>query len=705
MSLNEPFARAFKLHQQGKLREAFDAYRAVLAAAPSHAPALHYSGLILHQCGRSAEAVAPIERSVTVDPAAADAWSNLALVYGALNRHADALRALGEATRRAPHDASLWENYAASLIDARHFAEAEHASRHAAMLDARSPGAWYNLALAHYEQRHLDEALDAISRALALAPDAMPLVGLKAAVEEARGTPEVARATLAAALQRNDETSLKLQLASLCERIGDLGTAASAYEQVLRTGDPTGAALSQLLFIRKRLADWHDLDDLRARFRAGIRAQLPLLSPFCLLSDPSSRAEQRRCAEAWVRAFGTGSSSGTDVALGVGTARPSAKGTSGDRLTIGYLSADFHLHATALLTAGLFEHHNRKRYHVVAYSTGRDDESPLRIRLEAAFDSFVDAAGWPAERVAARIRQDGVDILVDLKGHTEHARMDVLALRAAPIQVAYLGFPGTTGAPFIDYVIGDRVVTPLAHGGDYTEALVLLPCCYQVNDRERRIATPPSREVLGLPGAADVLCCFNQAYKIGPQVFDAWAEVLKRAPNTVLWLLTRSHDDAAVAHLRREATHRGIAAERLVVAAARPNAEYLSLYAHAALCLDTWPYNGHTTTSDALWTGCPVVTTLGDTFAGRVAASLLDSVGLPELVATSVDDYIELTLALVHDAPRRARLRLHLEQARHASPLFDVASTTRAIEAAYELMVAQRRSGVIGPISVPAFGA
>ncbi len=683
------------------MREALDAYNTVLARSPAHAPALHYSGVLLFQAGNHAAALPRLERAVALDPQPADAWSNLALAYQAVGRVADAAAALEQATVRAPDDAPIWANFAAMLLDAGRALDAERATRHALKLDPRSPALWYNLALAMEHQHRYLDAEQAVVRALSLVPGTPALVGLRATLQEARGRSRHARRTLEDALRQMPDAALAFQLGSLCERLADLPAAADAYERALRVADPRGAALSQLLFVRKRLADWHDLDELQARFRAGIQAKLPLLSPFCLLSDPGSRALQRQCAETWVARFGPASSSGTDTAQGVGTARQTTAPVR-DRLTIGYLSADFHMHATALLTAGLFEHHDRKRYHVVAYSTGPDDQSPLRKRLLAAFDRMVEARGWSAEQLATQIRGDRVDILVDLKGHTEHARMDVLALRPAPIQVSYLGYPGTSGAAFIDYLVGDATVTPLDHAADYSETLVQLPGCYQVNDRTRTIAPVASRRDLGLPESAPVLCCFNQTYKINPQVLDAWAAILRACPDAVLWLLARSGDDPAMSRLRTEASARGISPARVVFATKRANPEYLALYACADLCLDTWPYNGHTTTADALWAGCPVVSFAGDTFAGRVAASVLRAVGLPELIARDAADYVTLAAALAQDGERCRALRRYLETQGRESSLFDVATTTRGLEQAYEAMLAQHASGQRAPIVVRA---
>ncbi len=295
-------------------------------------------------------------------------------------------------------------------------------------------------------------------------------------------------------------------------------------------------------------------------------------------------------------------------------------------------------------------------------------------------------------RIADAIRADGVDILIDLKGHTAGAPPGVLALRPAPIQVHYLGYPGTLGAPFVDYLIGDPIVTPPDARCDYAETLVQLPHSYQINDRQRPVGAPVPRETLGLPPGAVVLCCFNATYKINPEVMDAWARILSAVPGSVLWLLSRNDDDPAIARLRGEAAERGIDPARVHFATMRPNAEYLSLYRHADVFLDTWPYNAHTTGSDALWAGCPIVTFRGDTFPGRVAASLLTAVGVPELVARDVDGYVDLAIALARDEPRRRSLRERLESQGRASPLFDTAATTAALEAAYLNMAEQYRS-------------
>ena len=687
------FEQAFQLHRNGKLAQALAAYENLLKRWPGHADALHYSGVLLYQTGRLDGAAAQIERSLKSAPRVADAWCNLALVYQAQGRIEQAVGTLREAIRHDSRQPYIWNNLAGALLAAGRPKEAETAARNALGIDPADAIGQFNLALCLEAQGRLDEALrqtEAITRTF---PDAIAPAGLKAQIEESQGKLADAAATLTTALVRNGEepaaAPLYFQRASVEQREGKWVAASRSLEHALKLDPGSTGAVSELLFLRKQLADWHDLDSLRSRFRAGVAAKQSQLSPFCLLSDPSTRAEQRQCAERWNAAH---------PAL----PRPQ-RVPSGRILRIGYLSADFREHATGVLTAGLFENHDRERFTVNAYSTGRDDASPMRARLVAGFDRFVDARGWQASRLAAQIAGDGIDILVDLNGHTYGAPTGVVALRPAPIQVNYLGYPGTMGAPFIDYLIGDPVVTPFAHAADYSETLVQLPACYQINDRKRSMHDVPSRSELGLPEEAFVFCCFNQTYKLNPEIFDAWARILAAVPRSVLWLLggnDSSAGESIESNLRRETAARGIEASRLIFASRRPHAEYVGLYRHANLFLDTWPYNAHTTASDALWAGCPVLTWLGHTFAGRVGASLLTAIGLPELIAADVDGYVGLAIELTARRDALEAMRAYLLGRGHESALFDTVATTRALEAAYGQMVDQSRRGVREPIRI-----
>jgi predicted O-linked N-acetylglucosamine transferase (SPINDLY family) len=356
-----------------------------------------------------------------------------------------------------------------------------------------------------------------------------------------------------------------------------------------------------------------------------------------------------------------------------------------DRIKVAYLSADFRRHATAYLIAELVERHERERFEVIGISFGPDDGSDMRARLEGAFDRFVDVTGSSDEAVAEQITRWRVDISVDLMGHTQYSRPGILAFRPAPIQTSYLGFPGTTGADFIDYVIADPIVLPFDRQPCFAEQIVHLPDCYQVNDTTRRIAPrTPTRQECGLPAEGFVFCCFNTSWKITPAVFDVWMQLLGVIPGSVLWLLRDNAE--AEANLRNEAAARGVDPARLVFADRLAPEEHLARHRLADLFLDTLPYNAHTTASDALWAGLPLLTCRGETFAARVAASLLNAVGLPGLVTTSLEDYEALALKLGTDHALRRRLRASLEANRASCPLFDAGLFRRHLEAVYETM-------------------
>jgi protein O-GlcNAc transferase len=355
------------------------------------------------------------------------------------------------------------------------------------------------------------------------------------------------------------------------------------------------------------------------------------------------------------------------------------------KMTIGYLSADFRSHAVACLIAELIEKHDRSRFAIHGYSYGRDDGSAIRGRLVRAFDRFVDVSNLSHLQAAQRIAHDEVQVLVDLTGYTRNARTHILALRPAPIQVNYLGYPGTMGASFIDYILVDDYIVPSNQQPSFTEKLVHLPGCYQINDSQREIAScTQSRAECGLPEAGFVFCSFNNNFKITPEMFGVWMTLLKEVPGSVLWLLEGNR--FAPANLCREAKKRGVAAERLVFAPHRSLAEHLARHRLADLFLDTFPYNAHTTASDALWAGCPVLTMAGETFASRVAASLLSALDLPELITRSLADYQDAALRLARNTGLLVALRERLEASRKESQLFNADWFARNLEKAYSTM-------------------
>jgi len=447
--------------------------------------------------------------------------------------------------------------------------------------------------------------------------------------------------------------------------------------------DPDNAdALVPWFHAKQQICNWEGYFAVLAAARNAVRAQPSLGSAFTLLSFSLTPEDQFNCVRQAV----------VKITIPDSATLPRRQPRFGERIRLGYLSADLHEHATAFLLAGLIERHDRRGFEVVGYSYGSDDGSAMRGRLKEGFDRFVDISKMANRQAAELIHADAVDILIDLKGFTRNCRPAILAYHPSPIQVNYLGYPGTMGADFIDYIIVDPFVVPADQQPFYTERLVHLPDCYQCNDDKRAIAErTPSRTECGLPQHGFVFCCFNNSYKITPTFFDIWMRLLRAVPKSVLWLL--GANTWARANLTREAVARGIEPERLVFAPKLALAEHLTRHRLADLFLDTLPYNAHTTASDALWAGLPLLTCAGNTFAGRVAGSLLRAIGLDELVTTALEEYEALALRLAREPERLARLRARLERNRRTHPLFDTARFTRNLEAAYRRIWETWRAG------------
>ncbi len=524
-------------------------------------------------------------------------------------------------------------------------------------------------------QGMLAEAVANYRRAIAEAPDFAEahnnlanLLQMTGSLEEA-----VARYRTAIGLRPGYAEAFR-NLGSALRRLGRLDEAVTALRTAIEIDPAFTAAISPLAHLSKELCDWRQLDALTAQLIEIVEAGSAGVNPFVFLSLDTTPRQQWLCAKRWAA-----------EQLGATGEWPAACQGKG-RITIGYLSADFQEHATAHLIAELFQLHDRGRFRVIGYSYGRDDGSAARRRLKESFDEFVELLDCSHAESAARIRADKVDILVDLKGYTTDARPEILLLRPAPIQVSYLGYPGTMGSDAVDYVLVDRQVVPADEQPFFTERLVHLPDCYQVNDRRRPIAPRiPARAECGLPQTAFVFCCFNSAYKITAPTFDIWMRLLGGVPGSVLWLL--EPNATAAANLRREAESRLVGgAARLVFAPSLPNSEHLARLGLADLFLDTLPYNAHTLASDALWGGCPVITCVGRAFPGRVAASLLRAVGLPELATHSLAEYGSLAFQLAGDPLRLRAIREKLQANRLTTALFDSRRFTRHIESAFETM-------------------
>ncbi len=460
---------------------------------------------------------------------------------------------------------------------------------------------------------------------------------------------------------------------SLLMEMGRPAAAVASFDRALALNPAFPYAPGLRLINKAYTCDWSAIDQELADLADKIGRGEPVAPPWTLLALIDSPELQRKAAEAWVAAKFP-----TNTDLG-----PVAKYPNHERIKVGYYCADFHRHPTGHLIAGLFERHDRSKFEVIAFSLRPVRDDDMHKRIVAAVDRFIDVRDRSDKDVAALSRTLEIDIAVDLNGLITNNRMGIFSYRAAPIQVNYLAYPGTMGAPFMDYILADNTVIP--DPAFYTERVVRLPDCYQVNDAQRQVADRRfTRAELGLPETGFVFCCFNNNFKITPRLFDVWMRILRAVDGSVLWLIEDSA--AAAANLCREAEGRGIDRGRLVFAPRMPQEDHLARQTAADLFLDTLPYNAHTTGSDALWVGLPLLTCPGESFAARVAASLLQTMGLPELIAPTLVEYEALAITLAKDPGRLAETKWKLMHNRTSSPLFDLERFTRDIEAAYAPM-------------------
>jgi predicted O-linked N-acetylglucosamine transferase (SPINDLY family) len=650
-STSSLFNQALALHQAGRRDEAQALYQAVLVADAGHTDCLTSLGTLLLQRGDRAGCLRLLDHSLTLDPAQPTAHFNRGIALKGLERPTEALASYQRAIELKPDYAEGYNNLGNVLKELDRLDDALACLDRAIALRPAYARAHFNRGETLRALRRYPDALDSFRRAAELKPDfAEALVGQ----------------------------------AFIHQLMNNFPEALALHERGLKLKPDLPYVVGGKLHIKMHCCNWDALEADYAALDETIRLGNQPAEPFFALPYPSSPDMQQACA----RTYGQHK---------YPAAPPLWTGERYDheRVRIGYFSADFHDHATAHLIAGLFEHHDRRRFELVAFSFGPDARDRWRERLAASFDRFLDVRDWTAAEIAAKARELEIDIAVDLKGYTMDARTNVFAQRPAPVQVSYLGYPGTLGVPYFDYLVADPVLIPPEHQLWYDEKIVYMPHSYQVNDATKVIAERTfSRAELGLPDDAFVFCCFNANYKITPDLFDIWMRLLAAVPGSVLWLL--DGHPVATGNLRKEAGKRGVDPARLVFASRLPLPEHLARHRQADLFLDTFHYNAHTTASDALWAGLPVLTCLGNTFPGRVAASLLNAVGLPELITRDHAGYEALALELARNPEQLRALREKLAANRLTQPLFDTALFTRHLEAAYLAMQARHEAG-LGP--------
>jgi len=669
------YNRGNVLHELKRLDEALASYDRALSLRPESADALYNRGVTLHDLKQYDEALVSYDRALSLRPDYAEALNNRGNVLRELKRLDEALASYDHALSPRPDYADALYNRGVTLHELKQYDQALANYDRAVSLRPDRAEAFNNRGNVLRELKRPEDALASYDKAIVLKPDYAEAYNNRGNALRDLKRPEDALASYddALALQPDHAETLNNRGSAL-RALNRLDEALASYDRALAVKADHAHAFSGAADCVLKLCDW----DRRTRFAAEISAHVSgrksIVSPFVLLGYSGDPALQLQCARNYIENM-------------VPSPPPLWSGQTWrhDKLRVAYLSADFCSHPVAFLTAELFELHDRSRLEIIGVSFGVDDRSEMRKRLIAAFNEFHDVRRNGDREVAKLLYDLQVDIAVDLAGYTLDSRPGILAYRPVPIQVSYLGFPATMGADFIDYIIADAMVLPIEHQPYYTEKVVYLPDCYQVNDTKRKIAErTPTRQEMGLPEHAFVFCSFNNSWKITPAIFDVWMQLLHQVEGSVLWLLVTN--EGAERNLRKEAQRRGIDPSRLVFAGRLQPAEHLARHRLADLFLDTLPYNAHTTASDALWVGLPVLTCKGQAFAGRVAASLLHAVGIPELITSNLEDYQTLALKLARDPARLAEIKVKLVRHRNTYPLFDTERFARHIEAAYTTM-------------------
>jgi predicted O-linked N-acetylglucosamine transferase (SPINDLY family) len=626
-------------------------YERAIELKPDHADAHYNRGNLLYGLERWDEALASFDRALAGRPDFAKAYINRGAALTSLKQFDAALASYDRAIALEPNSAEAHSNHACVLREVRRWDAALESYNRAIELDPERAVTHYNRGNLLQEMQKFDPALASYNRAIELDADYVEAYANRGQL-------------------LCQATHFDLSIASFDEA---------------RTRNPDYHFLAGLRRnATAQICDWHRFDEDVAELTARIEADQAAALPYYLLAASGSAPLQRRAAEIWVRETCPADPSLPEI----------PRRAPHERIRIGYFSADFWQHPVSILAVELFEIHDRSRFELTAFSFGPPHEDAMRTRLARAFDRFLDVAGRSDREVALLARELQIDIAVDLGGYTQHCRPGIFAHRAAPLQVSFLGYSGTMGAPYMDYLVADPTLIPARSRPHYHEQILYLPHNVLPHDSKQPIAEPGlTRPQAGLPESGFVFCCFNAVAKITPNTFTGWMRILAQVPRSVLWL--SAANPTAQRNLRRAAADSNIAAERLIFAPRLGSLPaHLARHRLADLFLDTLPYNAHTTASDALWAGLPVLTQIGESYAGRVAASLLTAIGLPELITSTQAHYEALAIGLATDPVRLANLRERLAQNRLTTPLFDMRRYARDLEAGYEGIQARHQAGL-----------
>ncbi|CAM3711132.1 tetratricopeptide repeat protein [Vibrio aquimaris] len=637
-ALNETIERLIEQYNQGQVNLVLKQAQALSLQHPNNSMIWNILGVASKSVGEMDQALEAFEQVIDLCPENVGGYNNLAVVLRDKGKLQEALGYYQKALALKPDYAEAHNNKGVVLRDLGNQKDAVKAYQQALTINPDYAEAHNNLGIIFQEQDKLKQAYECYMKALSLKPNHVE-----------------AYDNLGAVLEKQDKPEL----------------AVMAYQKALTLDPHMKSVRLKKLYQQARLCDWPAMEeDIPKVETLGIQGKA--VSPFAALTFEDSPLRHRLRSEQFVKSKHL-------VCDLPQIAKPNQKPS---RLRIGYFSADFHDHATMHLMSKVFALHDREKFDVYAYSFGPNTGDDIRKKAPDLFDVFHDVAKLSDLEIAKLARKDRIDIAVDLKGHTRDGRLGIFAKRPAALQISHVGYPGTTGADFIDYLIADSYLIPQEQRPYYTENIIYLPNSYQPNNNTRLIPICSStRQELGLPDKGLVFCCFNSPYKLSPKEFDIWMNVLKKVKGSVLWLF--SNNPHVQRNLKQHAEQRGVNSERLIFAKPLQQEEHLARYQHADIFLDTFNVNAHTTASDALWAGVPVVTKSGQGFAARVSTSLLHAVGLPELVTHTNEEYLQVILQLANKPEKLAEIKQTLTSQPMSKPLFDTERYTQNLEKAY----------------------
>jgi predicted O-linked N-acetylglucosamine transferase (SPINDLY family) len=670
---------------QGRLQDAVDCYRQALALKNDYAE-LHFElGGLLYKLKKLDEAMITFQKVLTLKPEFAEAYIYLGIILNDIGKVDEALTYYHKSISLNSNLIEAYVNIGGILKNQGKPDEALATYRHALKINPESPEIYLNLGVIFQSLGDFNQAVAYYKKSLDLKPDFAEANNKLGNAFLEQNLIAEAYACYSKAIKMNPnfaDAYYNLGALLILQRKNSEGL--EYLQKSLNINPDHNTARTLVMHLMQHMCNWTDLASIAQTVRHAVinepTTEKNIFPPFAFLAIPGATAkEQKQCALRWAH---------NEYSSLISLRKKldfKCKRSPNSKITIAYISMDLRNHPVSYLMAEVFKLHDRNRFNVIAYAYDNDKKSAMRERLESSFDSFVDIRNYTHEQAAKKIHADHVDILIDLTGHTQNNRTGILALRPAPVQVNYLGYPGTMGADFYDYLIADRFIIPEEHKPHYTETIVWMPDCFQANDRSRPRPAPPTRSELGLANDAVVFCCFNQTYKITQEMFDVWCRLLIAVPDSIIWI-TASNPQSEI-NLRNEAEARGIAGERLVMAPLLSREAHLARMQCADLFLDTLPYNAGTTCSDALWMGLPVITCAGDSFVSRMAGSLLATIGTPELITYNLEDYYRLALDLATDRKKLEAIRNKIIANRDTSPLFDTERFTRNLENAYIRMM------------------